>query len=512
MAKKAVEQNTSLAPSDRGPNVAFQRLELTNMLPQYDLIRDCIEGSQKIKKAQDKYLPIPNAEDGGELTTGSRYQAYLKRAVFYNVTKRTLAGLIGQVFLRDPVSEYPTLLDPLKDDFSGSGVSMDQFAFMATGENIAYGRLGVLIDYPDVDVPATQADLQSGKVRPAVLMYPSRSIINWRTIVKNGREILSLVVIFEQAIIDDDGFEQLYQDVWRVLSLDKDGLYQVQLYEKTSGNFSVSETYFPKDAKGNRLTEIPFTFVGVFNNNASVDEPPMYDMAELNIAHYRNSADYEEACFLCGQPTLALSGLTEDWVNNVMNGKVALGSRGAIMLPTNGKAELIQAQENTMPKEAMDAKERQMVALGAKLVEQKTVQRTLGEAELENTAETSILGSIAKNVEKAMVFALTWCARFVGADENGIKYELNTEFDLTQLDFNERGQTLKEWQAGAITFSEMRQNLRRGGIASLDDDKAKAELKQDKTDGVGPPVPPPANDPNNPNSGKPPASDKPAAA
>lgn len=500
--------NTSLAPPATGPNVAFQRLELTNMLPQYNLIRDCLEGSQKVKREEDKYLPRPNNEDESE-DNKKRYTSYLLRAVFYNVTKRTLAGLVGQIFLRNPVVEVPPLMDVLKDDFSGNGATMDQVAFMATNLNVAYGRLGMLVDYPDTDIPATAQDIQQGKIRPAVLIYHSRDIINWRTTVKNGKEFLSLVVISESFVSNDDGFEQNYQDQYRVLLINALGQYQVDIYEKTSANFTLKQTYFPKDAKGVPLVEIPFTFVGVYNNNASVDEPPMYDIAELNIAHYRNSADYEEASFICGQPTPVLAGLTEDWVKNVMNGKVALGSRGAIMLPQNGTAELLQAQPNIMPKEAMDGKERQMVALGAKLVEQKSVQRTLGEAELENTAETSILSSIAKNVEIAMVFALTWCARFVGADETQIKYELNTEFDLTQLDPTERAQVVSEWQAGAISFPEMRANLRRAGIATLDDDAAIAQFKKDKTDGVGPPVAPtlgPDGKPVKTNSGSPPAS------
>ena len=44
----------------------------------------------------------------------------------------------------------------------------------------------------------------------------------------------------------------------------------------------------------------------------------------------------------------------------------------------------------------------------------------------------------------------------------------------------ERDQLLKEWQAEAISFSELRANLRRVGVASLPDDEAMAAIEQDR--------------------------------
>jgi hypothetical protein len=59
--------------------------------------------------------------------------------------------------------------------------------------------------------------------------------------------------------------------------------------------------------------------------------------------------------------------------------------------PEGGERRLAPSDENTMPKEAMEAKERQMVALGAKLVEQKQVQRTAMEAGMEEASTSSLL-------------------------------------------------------------------------------------------------------------------------
>ncbi|MBL1368232.1 DUF4055 domain-containing protein, partial [Acinetobacter baumannii] len=109
------------------------------------------------------------------------------------------------------------------------------------------------------------------------------------------------------------------------------------------------------------MDEIPFMFVGSHNNDPEIDNPPMYDLAELNIAHYRNSADYEEAVYMMGQPTYWFSGLTKEWIKEVLGGKIQLGSVGGVLLPANSSAGLLQPTPNTMAKEAMDQKENQMV-------------------------------------------------------------------------------------------------------------------------------------------------------
>ena len=45
-----------------------------------------------------------------------RYHQYKERAVFYNVVYRTLNGMTGQVFLREPVAELPNDLDAMVED------------------------------------------------------------------------------------------------------------------------------------------------------------------------------------------------------------------------------------------------------------------------------------------------------------------------------------------------------------------------------------------------------------
>lgn len=450
--------------------VSFKRKELQELLPQYNLIEDCVAGDIAVKSRNTIYLPNPTPDAG---VSSARYMQYQTRAQFYNVTKRTLAGLVGQIYLREPVVEVPTLLDPVHWDATGGGVSLEQLSKEACRKTLSLGRCGIFVDYPRTDNPASREDVTNGNIRPTITIVPARDIINWRVRRIGAHEHLSLVVMREDYIIEDDGFMQETLTQWRALRV-VDGVYIQEIWRDETK--SPYETIMPLDAKGSPLEYIPFMFIGSSNNDSSPDSPPLYDLASLNIGHYRNSADYEESCFIVGQPTPFVSGIDREWIQDVFKGEILLGSRAAIPLPVGGVAGLLQASPNSMPFEAMQHKERQMVSLGAKLIEQKKIQRTATEAAQDHSTELSTLASVAQNVGSAFTTALEWCAAFVGVPDTGIRFELNSEFDLTQMSAGERAQLIAEWQSGAIAWEEMRENLRRGGIATLDDAVAKEKI------------------------------------
>jgi hypothetical protein len=237
---------------------------------------------------------------------------------------------------------------------------------------------------------------------------------------------------------------------------------------------------YPTDFNGNRLNYIPFDFIGSEDNDPDIDEPPMYSIASINMAHYRNSADFEDSTFYVGQPTTIITGLSQPWLDKNLSGGVRMGSRVVLPLPAGADIKVVQADPNTLAATGMEQKERQMVALGAKLVEQKQVQRTATEASQEEAAETSVLSTCADNTSVAYAQALRNCGRFVSNADAPITFKINTAFEISTMDAQSRQETVKEWQMGAIAFPEMRQVLRRGGIATLSDNDAKKAIAEDE--------------------------------
>ena len=100
--------------------VDFVRDDLATMIPTYELIRDCIDGERAVKTARDRWLPVPNAEDTSAAAL-ARYEHYLARAVFYNVTGRTLLGMSGLLYLQPPEVKLSSRLGTLEKNADGAG-------------------------------------------------------------------------------------------------------------------------------------------------------------------------------------------------------------------------------------------------------------------------------------------------------------------------------------------------------------------------------------------------------
>lgn len=478
------------------PNVGFIRKEVEAQLPKWGIVEDSVAGEVAIKSRGDQYLPKPETNTD-EIKNQTAYEKYKLRAVFFPVTGRTVEGLVGQVFSKKITTDFPSSLDILNENTDGAGTTLEQQAKSALEEVLKKGRGGLLSDFPQVPegVAVTQADVEAGRFRPRILFYKPEQIINWRETTIGGETQLSLLVLKEEKIVKDDGFEFETSPRWRVYKLnDVDGVLSVsievwklnndenssiELWKLNNGKNSSNEfvideeTIFPVDSSQSPLRQIPFSFIGSVNNDSSVDPSPLFQLACLNIAHYRNSADYEQSAFLVGQATPVFSGLTDQWMKDHIKGQVTLGSSNAVGLPQGATAELLQASPNSMPMEAMKHKEDQMKAVGAKLIEPGAVQRTATEVEIEEVSEASVLSSIAKNLSSAYRSAFYYCSLFI--DEvpiADITIELNSEFQISGLAAPERQEVVAAWQAGILAWEEVREIYRRKGIATLDDDEA----------------------------------------
>lgn len=463
----------------------YVRPELLAMLDTYAMLEACYEGERAIKATQSAltgshynggsgsntiayspYLPDPSPRNEDYEVRKHRYNNYLQRAVFYNVTRRTVSALVGQIF-----SKYPTYdlneLAYLEGDVDGAGQSLVQQAKDVTVQCLLKGGGGLLADMP-VNEGVTKASMANGGIRPIIKHYQRESIINWRVVKVGSVYKLGLLVLAESYVAEDDGYKQELGEQLLVLRL-TDGLAESEIIQKIDGEW-VSQGVNPLlDSKGSQLTEIPFYFYGAVNNDAEIDDSPMYDIASLNVAHFRDSACYQEMLFLTASPTLVITGLDQQWVDKVLTNGVALGSRSGILLQVGATASLIQAQADGALYEAMQHKEAQMRTLGAKLVQEATsAAKTATEAAADNADQVSTLTVIANNVSDAYTKAVRACGRYVGVATDGLFVTLNTQFDFAKLSPEQIDRLVALWQSGAITFGELREQLVESEFANIE--------------------------------------------
>lgn len=415
-------------------------------------VRDAVAGSDAIKGRGTEYLPNPDPDDK------DRYAVYKKRAIWLGVTKRTHDGMMGGVFRKAPEVELPAVIEYMLDDADGSGMSLTQFSRRVVSDTIQDGSDGVLVDYPEAEDGLTREQTQG--LRATLRPYVSESIINWR----RAGEDLVLVVLSETYDELQDEFTVEQKQQFRVLSLDATG-YRQRVFR---GDDVVADVY-PRMANGGTWPFIPFQFIGTVNNDETPDNPLLLDIADLNIGHYRNSADLEESSFTVGQPMphvdIGENTSVQEWKELNPNG-IRWGSRVGTQTK-GGKVELVQVEPNQLPDRLMERKEAQMLSIGAKLIEQRGGNER-EEAVLARTgAETATLSTVADNVSDGLENCLEWAAMFMSnADlHEQINFRLNQEFYERTADPQMVTARIMELDRGLIAKKDYRDWRRKtGGI------------------------------------------------
>lgn len=459
-------------------DVTHKRKDFEKAAPSWQKVSDVCAGEVAVKKKGDTYLPRPNPTDKSTRNQ-ERYKQYKERAQFFGATSFTLNGLLGEVYREDPAIELPQQIDYVQQDADGAGVNIIQQSQRVTSEVMQKGRNCLFVDYPETDGQVTRAQQRERAIRAKIISLNAERVINWKLATVGGAVKLSLVVIEETKEEDTpDGFGTDSKLTYRVLRL-VDGIYTVEIYEQEEGSSAkwiVSATYTPTDSKGNYWDEIPFVFVGSKNNDAEIDPIPLYDLAAVNLGHYRNSADYEDSAYLVGQPQPWIAGLNEQWAKEFFGEGVYIGSIAPFLLPVGGAFGIEQVQPNTMVKEAMDQKEGQMSALGARLVQRGEASKTVFQTLSDNGAQHSVLSVVVSNVSAAYTKCLEWVARFEGADGE-IEFELNDQFLVDELDGPTLTALMGLWQGGVLPKSDLTDKLKKAGL--IDPTKSQEDIDEE---------------------------------
>lgn len=455
------------------PDVTFQREDYKHHLSDWKLVASVVQGERAVKSSG--YLPYLNEFDDSD-ENKDRNKKYAERAVFYNATRRTLQGLNGAVFKKWPTLTTTTGLQYLEDNADGCGVSIYQQAQHTLAQVLSKGRFALLVDYPRTEKVVTLAEQSQQNIQANIQGIDSDNVINWRIEKSGGIHRLTLVVIEENYTeTTADGFGIESETQYRVLLL-REGIYTVDIWRDIDGQWQIVETQTPVNGSGQPWQIIPFIFIGAQSNSADIDDAPLLDLARLNIAHFRNSADYEDSVFYVGQAQPFMSGMTVELYSELKKDGVYVGSREAIPLPEGGTFGFAQPAPNSLVKEAMDQKESQMVALGARLIEKGQAVKTATEAQSENEAQHSVLSLVASNVSEAYTQALQWCGEFMNASGEH-EFTLNQDFIEHTLDAPMLDALIRAWQSGRLPSGDLWARFRRDGL--IDPEKTDEDIQEE---------------------------------
>lgn len=445
--------------------------EYENNAPNWKKVRDIIKGEKALKDHDldntkssgyttnmcDNYIPYTSRTY--EASDLARYRTYVKSASLFNATRRTEKGMVGMVFNKTPTIELPQSLDYLNYDVDGSGISIIDLTSETLEDVLETGRAGLFVDFPVTDGVKTVAEMADSNFRATIIKYKAEQIMDWRTINDGATQKLSYVKLFEVTETEGDTiFETSTVQTYRVLML-QDGVYKQREYTDED---TYSE-YIPLDNTGEPFDFIPFFFIGATDNRPDVDIAPLLEIAELNLKHYVNSADYEESIHLVGQPMAGISGVTQSWIEDNYPDGIDFGSRVCIMLPPNADIKLIQASPNTMASEAMKSKESQMIMLGARLIQDSSGNETAEAARIRHSADTSTMKVIVNNITNAFNKAIMAVQVFNGMPDDFV-FALNTDFFSSTLSAQDLTALVSAWQSGAVDMETMMNKLKMNGF------------------------------------------------
>lgn len=415
---------------------------------QWRKIRDAIEGEDQVKLRGTTYLPQPSG------MTREEYNNYKQRAMFYSVSERTRRGFLGLVFRQDPIVIAPEPIKKWFKSMTSEGNSFEMFSDELLGEVMTIGRYGVL---PDFQTNATANEF------PHLVVYKAEDIADWKQEIINGKKTTTYVLLRDTVESHLDTGEEEYLELKLI-----DNVYTAQrwkLVTKTSGpdmRVNVGEPAVPM-VRGKSLNYIPFFFVNPYDMKPEVSKPPFLDLVNMNMAHFRNSADYEHALYMTAQPTPWVAGVVSESMK-----PTTIGPNVIWYLAEQGRAGYLEFEGKGLEQQrtAMRDKEDRMASLGARMIsESANRNETIDTARLRGRGEMSLLKSVVSIASVAVTRIVQLVADWMGV-AGEIKIVYNDDFVETRMSHQEITAVVGAWQAGAISRETMHENFQRGEIVN----------------------------------------------
>lgn len=397
-------------------DIENQHPEYITRLKEWDKCNDCYTGEGAIKARTNVYLPKLERHD--DSTEGkARYSDYLDRATFFGVISTVVIGRVGQIMRIPPRTSFAPAQQDWANTIMRDKSNLNELIKRVLTEIIITGRVGLLLDRPE----------EGGN--PYVVLYKAQDIVNWE--VQNDQ--LIRVVLKENTVVKSETTDgktiQVTQPRYRELRINEFNQYEVAIHLARDGKYYESEVITPKNA-GLTINVIPFQFINTDSISSATSKPPLLDLANLNIAHYRNSADYEQLLHRVGvAATFYASGIDEDEANDPNNLATGPDVRWYSRNPNAkyGILEFSGASASAM-ESAMLEKMQMMATIGGQLVQRHRKQvETAETARLRSASENSTLDTIVSTVEIGMTQLLEISAEWLNVSQE-ILFKLNRDY------------------------------------------------------------------------------------
>lgn len=386
--------------------------------------RDLWEGQDAMHAKTTAYLPKHPAEESMD------YANRLRRSVFHNFYRRAIEGMVGLVYRVDPKlgDDVPAQIVEMWEDIDLAGTHGDVFSRDISTDAMAVGHAAILVEFPATGGTQSTAD-EMASTRPYFVPIMKENILSWRSSIDAGATVLDQVVLYEAHLVPDGNFGEKEQKRYRVLRREGD-VVRFDVLEITEDK-KVIEI---EDESGEyrNQTQIPLAEIATSGRRGLFDsDPPLNDVAHLNVAYYQKYSDLTEAehktvpfLFTAGIPSMDENG---DPIN-----AVAVGPNTWLnSTDPSAKAEYVAHRGEAIKdqKATLDELKGDIASLSlAMLSPQKRQAETATAKRLDKAQSDSALAVTARAWQDGLERALGFMANYLNLDAGG-SIEINRDFE-----------------------------------------------------------------------------------
>lgn len=430
------------------------------MAPRWELPDALLGGTLAMREGRSKWLPQEPKE------SSENYSIRLGRAILFNGFKTAVDDLVDRPFAR-PLTISGELgdLEYLLDDCTRTKRSLNEFAKDVLRSASIYGLTHILVEFPTLPAGASLADEQ-GK-NPYFVHIDAPCLIGWE--LDENSQLLS--IRFKQTSIE------------RVGSYGEKVVHKIVHYTRTDITVfrkrDQSDEYDEVSSVTHTFGSVPLVTIYLNKQTEFVADPPLEDLAFLNLAHWQSSADQRNILRFTRIGILFASGFKREEYDNGL----VIGPNYLIKTENpDGKLSYVEHSGRACESGERDlAKlERQMEVMGLQPVIEKRSEETATGKTIDDSNQSSSLrswvGSCNRGLTQALLLAGQWKSR-----ELNTSVALFDDFGVSVRSSNELSTLLNSRLAGEISRETFLEEMKRRGVLNetLDIEEEVTKLEAD---------------------------------
>jgi len=442
------------------------------------LIHDLLGGTAAMREAAQTWLPKESAE------SGSAYNSRLSRAVLYNGYKDTLNKLKNRPFTHPIVlTDIPPEIAYLEHDVDGNNKPLETFIKEVLENLIKYGVAHIYVDHSIVEAvtegkQVTKADEKELGVRVFLTNIAPPDLIGWQaTRTVNATELTQIRV--KETVIEPEG---TYGDA---------EVSYIKVYNKTGWEShrqdpDDKDKYILEEEGTHSFGEIPLVTIYANRIGYMTADPPLIDLAWLNLAHWQSYADQKHILHFSRFGLLFGKGLPK---KVVQKGSLDIGPTKAILVGEGENTQHADLKYVEHSGKSIESGQKDIIDIECKM-------RILGDQPLiKDIPDTATAEAIGENrtvsqlqswihaLERGMIQALKFVCKWRDITPlETMAIGIYSDFEALVAGSGDKEHILKARQSGEISRERYLKEAKRRGVYSQDMDpevEAEAAGKED---------------------------------